>query len=187
MTQSPPIRLRRDVELTSLNSAHAAAMFEWMCDPYISGNIGLTREPSLEKTRQWIEATHDDQRIRPFGILLAGRHVGNVVLDHIESGLGTVRLSIYIGEPNVRSGGVGTTAMYLALKLAFEQLDLHKVWLTVHPQNFQAICVYSRLGFVLEGIHRDEFLIEGRRVPALYMGLLETEFDALSLAEDVLP
>lgn len=187
MPYPPPIQLRPDVELTSLNSGHAAAMFEWMCDPYISRNIGLTREPSLEKTGQWIATTREDPQVRAFAILLAGCHVGNVVLDHIEQRFGTVRLSIYIGEPSARSGGVGTTAMYLALKRAFDQLDLHKVWLTVHSHNFQAISVYSRLGFVLEGIHRDEFLMDGRRFPALYMGLLKTEFHTLTLAEEVLP
>lgn len=180
MLHTSPISLRRDVELTSLEPEHAAAMFRWVSDPQISQSIGLTREPSLDKTRQWIDATRDDPRMRPFAILAAGRHVGNVVLDCIERGLGIARLSIYIGESNVRSKGVGTTATYQALRQAFGQLELHKVWLTVHSQNFPAISVYSRIGFVLEGIHRDEFLMEGRRLPALYMGLLKTEFLALA-------
>lgn len=184
MPQSPPIRLRRDVGLVDLEIGHAAVMFRWVCDPTISRNIGLTKEPSLEKTRQWIAATREDPRVQPFAIQMADRHVGNVVLDQIEQGLSTARLSIYIGESDVRASGVGTTAVYRVLERAFNTLLLHKVWLTVHPDNFPAINVYSRLGFQLEGIHRDEFLRDGRRVSALYMGLLKPEFHALPVIED---
>jgi RimJ/RimL family protein N-acetyltransferase len=179
MTNPREIRLRSDVQLAPLEPAHAPNMYRWVCDPHISRNIGLTREPSLEKTQQWITAVLQDPHVQPFAILLAGRHVGNVVLDRIDHGIGSARLFVYIGEAEARSGGIGTTALYLALRQAFREMRLHKVWLTVHPYNFPAISVYTKLGFVLEGILRDDFLMDGRRIPSLYMGLLESEFEGL--------
>jgi diamine N-acetyltransferase len=58
-------------------------------------------------------------------------------------------------------------------------MGLHKVWLTVHSRNAPAIGAYVRLGFMLEGILRDEFWLAGQRLPALYMGLLREDFEQL--------
>ena len=69
--------------------------------------------------------------------------------------------------------------MYLALRDGFAVRGLHKVWLTVHTRNSRAICAYARLGFEVEGVLRDGFLLAGERLAALYMGLLRDDFLAL--------
>lgn len=172
----PPRFLREDVSLDELCIAHAKAMYKWACDPTVADNIGLTDEPSLEKTIKWIETRREDPSTRALAILLQGVHVGNVVLDRIDPHLRSSRLSIYIGKRTVRGQGVGRTAIWLALKLAFLELGLHKVWLTVHSENYRALNLYLRLGFVIEGVHRDEFLLRGRRLAVFYLGMLRPEF-----------
>ncbi|MCU1336549.1 MAG: family N-acetyltransferase [Bryobacterales bacterium] len=66
--------------------------------------------------------------------------------------------------------------MYYALGKWFLDRDLNKVWLTVHALNAPAIRAYSALGFQVEGVLRDGFLLNGERLPALYMGLLRDDF-----------
>jgi RimJ/RimL family protein N-acetyltransferase len=170
------LQLRPDVQLAPLSVEHAERMYRWMCDPEVSKNIGLRSEPSLEKTISWIHNQLQDTHSRPFAVLLQNDHVGNVVLDQIDSYLESARLSIYIGEPTARRSGVGLTAIYQALFEGFMQDNLYKIWLTVHTRNFAAIKTYSRLGFQLEGILRDDFWIDGERVSALYMGILRQDF-----------
>ena len=116
-----------------------------------------------------------DATIRPFAILVEGKHVGNVVLDRIDRHLGTARLSIYIGERSARGVGVGRTAVRLALRHAFGPLRLRKVWLTVHERNVPAIETYRSVGFVVEGILRNEFRLGRNWINALYMGILAGE------------
>ncbi len=173
------VRLRRDVRLASLGFEHASNMYRWMCDTEVSQNLGLRTQPSLEKTRAWIEHALQDVSVCPFAVLLGDEHVGNVILDRLDDYLASARLSIYIGEPSRRQSGVGTTALYHALSEGFERRRLHKIWLTAHARNYQAIATYSRLGFVLEGLLRDEFWLEGQRLPVVYMGLLRDEFERL--------
>jgi RimJ/RimL family protein N-acetyltransferase len=105
--------------------------------------------------------------------------VGNVVLDKTDTYLGTSRLSVYVGESQARGRGVGLTGIYLALLDGFERYDLHKVWLTVHIHNQSAVRTYRKLQFKVEGVLRDEFWLEGRRIDAYYMGLLRKEFQEL--------
>jgi RimJ/RimL family protein N-acetyltransferase len=153
-------------------------MFRWMMDPDISSNLGLRTEPSIEKTLCWLRAAMDNPQMRAYAILFEGRHVGNVVLDRMDSHLVNARLSIYIGS-EARGRGIGSAALRLGLIEAFHGLALHKVWLTVHISNIGAIRAYLKAGFVMEGILRDEFRLRGQLVPAFYMGILREEFERL--------
>lgn len=177
--RSSGLSLRADVRLAALSRSNAEAMFRWMGDPDVAGHIGLRKDASLEGTLTWIDRALGDPTFCCFAILLNEQHVGNVILDRIDSYIESARLSVYIGEAFARRCGVGTTAMYLALKHAFKDLSLHKVWLTVHGKNYRAIQSYTNLGFVIEGVLRDEFRLNGVLLPAFYMGLLRHEFASL--------
>ena len=170
------LRLRTDVAIGPLRPELAADMFSWMQDPDVSANIGLSCAPSLDKTLQWIANALRDDSIRPYCIFLNARHVGNVVVDQVDRFLGCGRLSVYVGARDARGAGVGLTGIYYALRECFLEHSLHKVWLTVHTRNAPAIRTYTALGFQVEGVLRDGFLLNGERLPALYMGLLRQEF-----------
>jgi RimJ/RimL family protein N-acetyltransferase len=186
-----PLHLRRAVSVGPLRPEYAPHMYRWMCDPVVSENLGLRSTPTLEKTSQWIEHSLHDESLHPFAVLLDSPqadsqpieklHVGNVIIDRIDTYLAMGRLSIYIGETSARGAGVGLTGMYLALQASFSELNLHKIWLTVHTRNFPAINTYNKLGFALEGVLRDEFWLNGARLSALYMGLLRPDFERLTV------
>jgi RimJ/RimL family protein N-acetyltransferase len=52
----------------------------------------------------------------------------------------------------------------------------------VHVNNQAALKTYAKLDFKVEGVLRDEFLINGDRTDAYYMGLLRKEFEQISPA-----
>jgi RimJ/RimL family protein N-acetyltransferase len=171
---SREIHIRPDVSLVPLGLEHAEQTFRWVCDPLVRRNIGLRSSPSLERTQEWISGAPESDR-HPFAILVAGAHVGNVVLDLVDRYLSTARLSIYVGDSGSRGSGVGSSAIALALREAFAGMGLNKVWLTVHSENMPAISAYYRAGFKLEGLLREEFVLDGRRTHAMYMGILRAE------------
>ena len=170
-----PPPAREDVRLEPVTLAHADAMYRWMCDPHVRHNFGLRTDPSPQKTRAWIERAMSSPEFRPFAICYGGTHVGNVVLDHIDPLRKLCRLSIFIGEPSARGVGVGQAAVRAALRVAFEELSLGKVYLIVHAGNAPAIAAYERVGFKREGLHRKEFLLDGRLVDEIYMGIFPDE------------
>jgi RimJ/RimL family protein N-acetyltransferase len=122
-------------------------MYRWMLDPHVSRNIGLQRKPSLEYTRAWIERSGQAADVRAFAILQDGNHVGNGVLDRIDTESESARFSIYLGDPKARSCGIGRTALFMLLETGFLDLDLREVWLTVHPENQAALKIYAAAGF----------------------------------------
>ena len=161
-----------EVALVPLESGHAPAMHRWMHDPVVAENLGLRSEPSLDKSLAYVEKANSDPTIHARAILADDVHVGNVVLDRIDRTVRTARLHIYVGEASVRGHGVGKRAVSLAVRAAFEELGLQKVWLTVHSGNARAIATYVACGFQVEGVHRREFLLGGRLVDEIYMGVL---------------
>jgi RimJ/RimL family protein N-acetyltransferase len=167
------------VTLTPLEPAHAEAMFRWMLDPIVADNLGLRSDPTLDKTRDFIERAAEGATVVARAILADGVHVGNVVLDQIDRHVGKARLHIYVGEGSIRGKGVGKAALEAALRLAFGELALSKVWLTVHTRNASAIAAYVAVGFRVEGVHRKEFLLRGERVDELYMGCLAADLAAV--------
>jgi RimJ/RimL family protein N-acetyltransferase len=170
------IRLRQDVTLAEITDDCAHRMFAWMQAPDVAAALGLTVEPSLERTLSWIRKAGQKHDIRAWAIHLSGVHVGNVVFDQFDRKTATARLSVYIGAAESRGAGAGSTAIYDALTRIFEERSLHKVWLTVHAENIAAIRTYLSLGFHVEGTLREAFVWKGKRQDALYMGLLRSEF-----------
>lgn len=154
----------------------AEKMYEWVSSREIQQNLGLKNEPSLERTRNWIDRLSESEDVHAMAIELDNVHVGNVVLDQIDQKYRLARLSIYIGESTARGLGVGSQSVRHALQVAFQTLSLNKVWLTVHCENIPAITLYTKCGFSVEGIRRQEFLLVSRLVDCFHMGILASEF-----------
>lgn len=86
-------------------------------------------------------------------------------------------ISIWLGA-GYRNGGNGTEALRLALRYAFHELALHKVYLRVLEYNARAVRTYEKCGFRAEGILREEMKVNGQWHHLIYMGVLAEEFAA---------
>ncbi|MEA2163911.1 MAG: hypothetical protein QOK37_2038 [Thermoanaerobaculia bacterium] len=160
----------------------AERMFAWMCDPDVRRNVGVRAEPSLEATLSWIDRAEVDEGTLAWAIEASGRHVGNLVLDQLDPMVQSVRLSVYIGEKDLRSKGIAGKAITLALTDAFEQRGIQKVWLTVVIDNTSAIRCYHRCGFRIEGILRQTFFAGNAIKDAFYMGITRRDYDSMNPA-----
>jgi RimJ/RimL family protein N-acetyltransferase len=69
-----------------------------------------------------------------------------------------------------RRRGIGSALMEEAVKWA-RGAGIVKLELTVFPHNEPAIALYRKLGFREEGLLRRRYLIQGRYVDAMLMGL----------------
>ena len=85
-------------------------------------------------------------------------------------------VAIGIGERDYWGKGFGTDAMRITLRYAFEELNLHRVSLTVWGVNERAIRSYINAGFRVEGRLRETMRRDGRPMDMLVMGILRSEF-----------
>jgi RimJ/RimL family protein N-acetyltransferase len=87
-------------------------------------------------------------------------------------------LGMGIGDRNAWGKGYGTEALRLGLQYAFDELNLHRLTLTVIAYNERAIALYEKVGFRREGVFREFGQRDGKRYDMYLYGLLRPEWEA---------
>ena len=78
-------------------------------------------------------------------------------------------LFIYIGDEEYWGKGYGTQALELIIKFAFNNLNLHMLYLEVFSYNKNATKTYERLGFKQDGILRQSKFQDGKYYDKIIM------------------
>ncbi|HSO58507.1 MAG TPA: GNAT family protein, partial [Paenisporosarcina sp.] len=77
--------------------------------------------------------------------------------------------------PDFQGKGFGKDAMQLVMNYAFNELNLHRLSLTVFGYNQGAIKLYESLGFRHEGTYREFLQRDGKRHDMHLYGLLASD------------
>ncbi|AFC30545.1 GNAT family acetyltransferase [Paenibacillus mucilaginosus 3016] len=101
--------------------------------------------------------------------------IGWVFLKDIEHEHGRAGIGILLA-PEARGQGYGKEAMKAMIRIGFDQLRLHKIYLTTRGLNEQAIALYKKIGFVIEGKLREHAFCDGQYYDTYYMGMLKSEW-----------
>lgn len=137
-----------------------------------------SRESLLKRLR---EATSDltDPKATSFRwmVELDGRIIGTVSARELSRYQGRIELG-YMLSGAYHGRGLGTWAVGRVLELLFEWPFLHRVWLTTAADNLASQGLARKLGFSLEGVMREHYLIEGKRKDQQVWGLLRSEWEA---------
>ena len=136
---------------------------------------------SVDKYKEWFEKDLVEQQktdelfflIRTLEEDLTIRLIG---LDGIQWVHGDAWVGIGLGERKYWGKGYGTDAMRILLRYAFEELNLHRLSLSVFEYNSRAIRSYEKVGFVIEGRARQFLNRDGRRYDMIFMGILRDEW-----------
>jgi RimJ/RimL family protein N-acetyltransferase len=83
---------------------------------------------------------------------------------------------VIVGDEKDRDRGLGTEAMRVILRYAFEDSGLNRVGLSVFEFNEPAIHTYEKLGFKREGQLRQAIQRDGSFHDAILMSILAHEW-----------
>jgi RimJ/RimL family protein N-acetyltransferase len=135
----------------------------------------MNRASAQERLEEWVKAS-------PGAINFAARTiaddrlVGGIGLMDINHPDGNAQLGLSVYRQDDWGRGYGGEMIGLALRYAFNELNLHRVWLTTSDFNERALKLYEKLGFHHEGRGREHILLDGTRWDIVYMGILRDEF-----------
>ena len=154
-------------------------------------SLGRSREiargfgEDLDSDEPMTEQDAAEELCRRFGPgphwVIADQHdvlIGVVRLAPIDAAHRSARLGIGILDAARLGQGLGTEAIRLALAYGFDDLDLHRVSLTVLADNTRAVAAYTRCGFVVEGRFRDTLLRGGAWHDDLSMAIRKPQWEA---------
>lgn len=153
---------------------------EWRADRELIGFLGSPfRYIDQEVDEKWFE-TYQQSRSNNVRLSVCEKDtdllVATVYLLSIDWISRNCELAIMIGDLSNRGKGLGSFALRSALKHAFYDLGLHKVYLTVLESNAAAQRLYTKNGFKKEGLLRDSVFKNNQYHNMVQMGLLKSEF-----------
>ena len=172
-----PFLVGKRVYLRAIEEADAATSYEWISDPEVRVHLASRSRPNTEAQSRAFFANVDGKSDQVFAIVMRadGLHVGNCGLHDIHAVDRRAALGIVIGQKDQQNRGFGAETVRLLCGHAFDNLGLHKVWLSVYATNPRGLKVYERCGFRVEGRLRDHAFVEGRWVDEIRMGVLREE------------
>jgi RimJ/RimL family protein N-acetyltransferase len=170
----------RAIELSDLDRYIA-----WINDAEVTQFLATQAPHPVSRVQEeaWIQQamtqTRPPEITYAIETLMDERHIGSVSLHRIGNTAHHSELGVMIGDKTHWNRGYGTDAITTMLHLAFEELNLNRVYLRVNADNGRAIACYRKCGFIEEGCLRQDRYRNGGYDDTLFMGVLRDEFRAL--------
>ncbi|MEZ4236411.1 MAG: GNAT family N-acetyltransferase [Myxococcota bacterium] len=152
------------------------AVLEWVNDPDVVRNFAgmaetITREQELAYLQRMVASEVD----RLYAVVDPdGRYLGNVGVHQIYWPARNGRLGLVLAR-HAHGRGYGTAALRTICAVGFRVLQLHKLWLVHYADNARMAHLAGKLGFVREGVLRDEYHHRGTFHDMVRHSLLEGE------------
>jgi RimJ/RimL family protein N-acetyltransferase len=107
----------------------------------------------------------------------SSRLIGTTGLHEIDTRMHTARIGTIIFNPRDRGHHYGTKAMEMTLDYGFYQLGLNKIYGQTFVHNKPVLQLHKHLGFVHEGILRQEYYLRGEYYDMVRESILHSEWE----------
>ena len=175
--------LGEKIKLTSINEEDVLEFQKWYNDAAFMRHYDIVSAipKTIEDVKELVREAQNSNTAYIFAIkdLLREEFIGVTGFEDISWNNGTALIYIGIGEAKHRGLGYAKEAFKLTMEFGFEELNFHRIYLTVLEYNEPAIKLYEKLGFKREGIHREFIHRDGKRYDMYLYGMLRAEWDAL--------
>lgn len=175
------------IELHYFDRSHIPVLMSWIKTPeFLLQWAGPTFHFPLteQQIEKYIENVNlDMSNSLVYSVLLkeTGDVIGHIALTNIDREHKSARVGkVLIGDQRVRGKGIGYLMVREVLKIAFEQLDLHRVSLGVFDFNKSAIACYEKAGFKKEGLLRECRKIGNQYWSLWEMSILDYEWQEIT-------
>ena len=164
------------LHLRPWQAGDAPALQDALADPAVGRWTGLPSRPALE----WVTSTYPgrwaDGTGAAFAVLDAttGGLLGGVDLHGVDADDSTAEVG-WFTVPGARGGGVGTEAVQVLCRWAFEAAGLHRLTAQVEVGNWASRALAEKSGFTVEGVLRDVPAPGGRRADTWLASLLASD------------
>ena len=169
------------IKLTSINEEDVSKIQKWHNDVSFMRNYDtISANPkNIEDVKDLIMDIRKCSTAYIFAVkeLEDQGIIGVTGFENISWNNGTALIYIGIGEEKHRGQGLGKEALKLTIEFGFEELNFHRIYLTVLEYNESAINLYEKLGFKREGVYREFIHRDGKRYDIYLYGMLRSEWE----------
>lgn len=152
----------------------------WRNNPEIINQLGAPfRYINQDVDDEWFSNYMRNRNAAVRCVVLADEKViGLVSLTNIDQIYQSAVFQIMIGDTDYQGKGAGTFSVGEMLNHAFNNLNLHRIELTVLKSNQRAQKLYEKSGFKKEGTLREVYYKNGTYVDAYLYAILKEDYQA---------
>ncbi len=165
-----------EVTLRPVEKSDAEFLQECILHEEVRPYLGRKPEPvSLDGEEDYIEELSRDDDSVHFLVEHGGDRAGHIFLGGLEKDYRKSSVGYFI-HPDKHGNGIGTTALKLVVKYAFETLNRHKIRGAYLEGNQASKRIMEKAGFQEEGTERHYKSVDGEWKDAHWMSILEDEY-----------
>ena len=147
-------------------------------DPAVRQPLTLNRPANAEQIEKFFENAISSDESVSLLVCREAEPMGMVVLFNEDDVTGTATLAYWLA-PEYWGNGYATEAVGLVCEYAFAERRLNKLRAEVVESNDGSRRVLEKLGFVEEGLLREEKFVRGEHVDVHRFGLLADEWEGV--------
>lgn len=136
----------RPLEESDIDERYVA----WFRDPEVTRFLDA-RDISRDDAIAYLREGRRTGRYNQLAIWADGTHVGNVKIGPINARHGVSDLVTVIGSRAHWGRGIASTAIQIAVRIAFNKMRLRKLSASIDSLNVGSLAAYTRAGFAVEG------------------------------------
>ena len=164
------------VTIRQFTRSDIAKKVEWINNPHNNQFLHYDLPLSKEKTEKWFDR-HLGEDTRYDAIIEAnGVPVGTIGLLSIDRKNRKAEYYVAMGEPEYKGKGVAKEASKLILEYGFEKLCLNRIYLFTESENIGAQKLFESVGFVKEGVIRQDIVSHDKYVDRIAYGYLRKDW-----------
>ena len=168
------------VGLRAIEESDLSQLLLWRNQPNYRRFFREYRELSQTNQRNWFDSkVLNDKSTEMFSIvdINTGELLGACGLCYIDWINRNADFSVYIGKDDLYiDEKYAIEAAQIMMKYGFEELNLHRLWSEIYSFDETKKVMFDRLGFKLEGVHRETHWTEGKWCDSLFYGYLQMKY-----------
>ena len=168
------------VGLRAIEESDLSQLLLWRNQPNYRRYFREYRELSQTNQKNWFDSkVLNDKSTEMFSIVdvNTGELLGACGLCYIDWINRNADFSIYIGKDDLYiDEKYAIEAAHIMMKYGFEELNLHKLWSEIYSFDEAKKVMFDRLGFKLEGVHKEKHWTEGKWCDSLFYGYLQMKY-----------
>jgi len=150
----------------------------WLNDPIVNEYITNSGNYTLKKLKSFLkDIENKDIYFWAIHLINDNKHIGNIKIDPINTKHGLGQYGIMMGDRSEWNKGYAKESSLAVINYCFNTLNLRKITLEVIVDNNSAYQLYKKLGFVEEGLRKDQEFHNKSYYDSCIMALFNSNFN----------
>ena len=169
-----------NILLRELQLSDKEHFFLWLKDKDVikyslSIFLRMTKDSDIS---QWFDNLLSDRTSFNKAIvdIATDRLIGYAGIAHINNINSSGEYFIFIGDKTYHGKGIGTLVTKEIVRMGFQELNLHRIMLTVSDENKGAIKAYAKANFKTEGVMKQACFRDDKYHDKIIMAILREEW-----------